>query len=206
MKMKKRTVVVLFLVLVCLSGNVHAGPLSFSLGATYNPLSYECIMGSFGLVAFYGDYDYDDDHAVIAEARFSFGRATLRYNAPNPFTVQHEITELWEKGIIIEIAWNSLYQYVINDTIALRFGIGIPLLFSGVFGGNKPGLNTKGSDSLNVTLGLTGIAGVSIFPRKMFPIIVYISPGTILDPYVIDDKVFKFIMPISVAVGWQWGI
>jgi len=202
--MKKRIVVILFFVFVCLCGNIQAGPLSISLGATFNPFNYEYTMCTFGLVAFAGDSDYSDDHVFIAEARLSFGSATLRYNAPNVFTMQRETTEYWEKSGIFEVAGNALYQYTINDIVALRFGIGLTTLWSGIFSGVKPGLDGDGTDL--TIIGFYGVAGTSIFPRKRFPILIYVSPGVIFDPYQIDDKLFKFILPISVAIGWQFGI
>jgi hypothetical protein len=162
-------------------------------------------MGSLVLDRFSGEFD--DRHTFILEGRLSYGLMTYGYDAPNPFSVEGESVELWAKGGVFETTLNGIYQYTINDVFGLRFGFGFPILWSGVLAGEKPGLSGKGSDSLAVTIGAYGILGVTIFPKKKFPIVFTISPGVILNPYwePLDDKssLFPFNMPISLVIGWN---
>lgn len=200
--MKKQTIILIFLCVV-LGKSISADDLSVFLGGTYNPLNPDYIMGSLFLNRFFGDYD--DKHVFIFEGRLSFGSMTYRYEAPNPFTVEGETTELWAKGDVFETTANMIYQYAINDVFGLRFGLSVPILWSGVLAGEKPGLSGKGSDTLAVTIGLHGIFGAIIFPAKRFPIVITVSPGVVLNPYPSDDisSFFLFNLPISLAVGWN---
>lgn len=198
--MKKKTVILIFLGLI-LGKSISADDLSVFLGVAYNPLNLEYIMGMGSLVLdrYFGDYD--DRHSVIIESRISYGLLTYRFEAPNPFTVQMENTELWVKGSVFETTLSAIYQYVINDVIGLRFGLALPVLWSGAFYGEKPGLTGKGS-SLAVTIGVNGLSGVVIFPAKKIPIVVTVSPGVVLDPYLQHD-ILPFTLPVSISFGWN---
>jgi hypothetical protein len=197
-KMKKKTIILIFLGIV-LGNSIPAHDLSVFLGATYNPLNPDYIMGSLVFNRF--SNDYDDRHSFIAGARFSYGQLTYRYETSNPFTVQGENTDLWVKGGVFETAASGIYQYAINDTIGLRFGVDLTFLWSGILEGEKPGLSGKGS-SFGVTIGAYGILGATIFPKKKFPIVFTVSPGVILDPYF-SDEIFPFNLPISLLIGWN---
>lgn len=196
----KKTFFCVCLIVTVLGKNIQANDLIVFLGATYNPMNPDYIMGSLVLDMFSGDYD--DKGTFIAETRISYGSLTYRYDASNPFTVQQETTELWAKGGVFETTVNGIYQYILNDTVGLRFGFGLPFLWSGVFAGEKPGLTGKGSNTLAATIGFYGILGVIIFPTKRFPIVVTASPGVMLDPYFKDNP-FPFTLPFSIVVGWN---
>lgn len=197
--MKKKTIILLFLGVVLGNSIPAQAGLGVFVGATYNPLNPDYIMGAMTIDAYLGKH-------FIWESRLAYGSLTYTYKAPNPFTVEGEITELWAKGSVMEATANFIWRYTINDVIGLRFGFGLPWFFSPVYEGLKPGLgSTKGAF---MTFGIHGILGIEICPIKKLPIQLTVSPGGLLNWYASEDKydnigAFPFNLPISLLIGWR---
>jgi hypothetical protein len=190
--MKKKPVILLLLGIV-LGKSIPALGLDVFLGATYNPLNPNYIMGAALLDASLGKH-------FIWESRFAFGSLTYNYEAPNPFTVEGETAQLWAKSYVMETTTNFVWQYTIKDAVGLRFGFGFPLFWSSAFGGEKPGLSGEGM-KLGLTAGANGIFGVALFPQKKFPVLLTVAPGVILNFYSDNNGQFPFNLPISLLVG-----
>lgn len=197
--MNKINILLAIILFIFTVGNIHAvnNNVGFFGGLIYNPVNSDYIMGTLGATFVLSGRNVNN--SSVYDFRYSYGIINYRYEAPNPFTVQQEITKFWSRGGIFEFGINAMYQYSIKEKLGIRIGGGISMLYSGVFLGNKPGKDINSPLVLN--MGFNGIAGVSMFLDKKFPVFASVSPGFIFDPYADRGIGIIFLMPVTLTVS-----
>jgi len=174
--MKKGLLIfVCFLVLTvaCFSDeNVKKDNLAYIVaGVEYNPLNPDYIAWNAGInLAVYRN----GPNKFFWETRFGGGAINYSWEGPNPYTVQHENINLWQKMSLYFLTHNSAFwQYDLNKFIGFRAGLTIPILISDIFSYDFP-----------IAVTIYGRTGIVLFPNSKFNLAIEAHPGLLAGKFI----------------------
>jgi len=194
MSFKKTVIVLVLLLFVCVFGfSQMAG---FGLMGTYNPNNPSFWSAGIMLNA---TTDYSGNSAHFARIGMTFGQATITYAKANPFTSTHEMTEYWQRSSYIDWIFGYAFQINLVSILALRLGADFYTAFSSVY------THSDFNKDMPFNVGLTGIAGLTLFPKGKYFVNVDACPGFTLNPLKEGADVFAFILPIRLTAGINFG-
>jgi len=192
--MKKGLLIfVCFLVITaaCFSDeNVKKDNLAYIVaGVEYNPFNPDYIAWNAGVnVAVYKN----GPNKVFWELRFGGGAITYSYEGQNPYTVQHENIDFWQKDSLYFLMHTSAFwQHDMNEFIGFRAGLTMPIILSNIF-----------SFSIPIAFGIYGRTGVTLFPNSKFNIAVETHPGLLVGKFI-DGNTTSFVLPFTVLFGYS---
>ena len=195
MSFKKGFFTVALLFVVCVFG--FSQIISNGVIGTYNP--YNPSFWSVGYMM-NASSDYSGRSAHFARVGMTFGKTTVTYEIENPFSSKHEMVEYWQKGSYIDWIFGYAWQVNLVRILALRLGADFYFSYSGAY------LHSDFNKDVAFNLGLTGLVGLTLFPKERFFLNVDACPGFTLNPLREGLDVFAFILPIRLTVGGIWGL
>jgi hypothetical protein len=195
MSFKKCFFAMALLLFVCAFGFSQVA----SLGAigTYNPFQPTFWSAGFMLNA---TSDYSGRSAHFGRVGMTFGQITLTYEKGNPFSSKHEVSEYWQKGSYIDWIFGYAWQVNLVRILALRLGTDFYFSYSGAY------LHSDFNKDVAFNLGLTGLAGLTLFPKERLFLNVDACPGFTLNPLRKGLDVFAFILPVRLTAGVNFGL
>jgi hypothetical protein len=209
--MKKIFFALTFLLFVTVSGFSQMG--NIGVMGSYN--SFNPSFWGVGYMLMISGNDYDD----ICSHFFRFGSTgiggvTQTYERENIYNSNNEMTEYWQKSVYLEFfTFGYAFQVCFVDFFALRIGADLYISYAPAY--SSPSDITKSNTSSaydGFNLGLAGIAGLVLFPKKQFFISVDACPGYQLNTFYGKfknakeyDSDFSFVMPIRLTAGINLG-
>jgi len=191
MGFKKGIFIIVLMFLVSAFG--FSQVVGFGLLGTYNPYN-----PSFWDVGYMMNAtgDYAGRSAHFFRIGMTFGQATLSYEKKNPFALR-EMKEYWQRSFSYDFIIGYAWQINLIDSLALRLGADNYMAMSNAY------VYTDSDAFFNV--GLTGIAGLTLFPKGKFFVNLDACPGFTLNPAKTGIEVFAFILPIRLTAGINIG-
>jgi len=171
--------------------------IGYGVIGTYNPLNPSFWSAGY---MFSATANYSGDSAHFIRMGMTAGQLTLTYEKRNPFTSTHEMTEYWQRSFYMDWIVGYAYQFNLIDILALRLGTDFYWTFSYAY------IHSDFNKDMAFNVGLTGIAGLTLFPKGKFLLNLDACPGFTLNPAKQGADVFAFILPIRLTVGGIWGL
>jgi len=193
MGFKKGFFIIALMFLVSTFGFSQAA--SMGVIGTYNPLNPSFWSVGFMLNA---TTDYAGRSAHFVRIGMTAGQATLTYEIENRFTLKEDDTlEYWQKSAYIDFIFGYAWQINLIEILALRLGVDA---YTGI---SYAYVYTDSNIPFNV--GLTGIGGLTLFPKGKYFVNVDACPGFTFNPAKSGIEVFAFILPIRLTAGINIG-
>jgi len=194
MSFKKGFFTIALLFVVCVFG--FSQVISNGVIGTYNPLNPSFWSVGYMLNA---TMDYSGDSAHFFRVGMTFGQTTITYENENPFSSKHEMIEYWQKSLYIDWIFGYAWQINLVNILALRLGADFYTSFSYAY------IHPDHDGNIPLNVGLTGIAGLILFPKGKYSVNVDVCPGFTLNPLNKGANVFAFILPVRLTVGINFG-
>jgi len=194
MSVKKGLLVFVFGLFITASGFSQAAHIGIM--GTYNPFnpSFWSVGPMLNVTS-----NYSGNSAGFFRIGMTAGQTTLTYERENPFTSKHEMTEYWQNGFYIDWIFGYAYQLGLGNYLALRFGGDCYFAYSSAY------VHSDYNPNWAFNVGLTGIGGLALLPKKSFSINIDACPGFTLNPLKRDLSIFAFILPIRLTAGFYIG-
>jgi hypothetical protein len=195
MSFKKGFFTIALLFVVSVFGFSYAT--SFGVIGTYNPFNPSFWTTGF---MFNTTLDYSGNSAHFFRIGMTAGQTTVAYEKENPFTSKHEMTEYWQRGFYFDYIVGYAWQVNLIDILALHLGADYFMSFSYAY------LHPDHDSNIPLNIGLTGLAGLALFPKRRYVVNIDACPGFTLNPlYTTSGDLFAFILPIRLTVGINFG-
>lgn len=191
--MRFKTIFIIIIFSLFVSVSSFSQMVSFGPMGTYNPVNPSFWSAGI-MLSVTGDYSKENAH--FFRMGMTFGKATVTYEKENPFTSKHEMTEYWQKSNYIDWIFGYVYQKGLGDIFALRLGGDFYFSYAAAY------MDPDSYDPLAWNFGLTGIAGVALFPKGKYFVHLDACPGFTLN--YIGTDIMAYILPIRISVGTNW--
>jgi hypothetical protein len=109
------------------------------------------------------------------------------------------MTEYWQRSFYLDWIVGYAYQMGMGKNLALRLGGDVYFSFSYAY------IHSDFNSEMPFNFGLTGIAGLALFPKEKFFMHIDVCPGFTLNPLASPSEVLAFILPIRLTVGVNIG-
>jgi hypothetical protein len=170
-----------------------ASDLGLFLGGYCNPFNPVYGGGTAAISFSVGEFD---DTCMVIEGRYAFGGMKVTFEGENRYSVRGGTVDHWVQGGVMEAGASGLYQFPVHENLSIRFGLAFAFLWGEVLEGTP--YKSAGNGSV---AGINGVAGLVVFPGRVYSFIVSVAPGIMINPYRPPDRLFGFGMPIAVSVG-----